>query len=348
MPAAHPIKITRAEAFGLRIPFDERVRENMLDNYRRENSDRAFYSPWVVRIHTDAGLSGLGEATEDPRPQIERLVGRSVYDFFHDASVGNGFMMAVYDVVAQAAGVPIARLFSPNPRRTIQQIWWSHAFRPRLMEAETRRGVELGYTVHKIKARPYEDTVQQVAVMTGVVPSDYQILIDANGSFGSPGRALETAKELLRFPQVKAFETPIPHEDLPGYRRLRRDLPLQLAVHWEGVDVRTYMTENLCDAYVVEDWQWGPALAEKNELCSLTGQSLWVENGLFTGISQAFQAQCAAAYPNIRYTISLTHIAEDDIVVEPFLVEGGLHTVSQKPGLGVPLDEKALEKYRVA
>jgi L-alanine-DL-glutamate epimerase-like enolase superfamily enzyme len=183
--------------------------------------------------------------------------------------------------------------------------------------------------------------------MAEVIPSDYQILMDANSSFGSPGRTLDVAKELRRFPQMKAFENPIPHEDTGGYRRLRQDLPIRLAVHWEAVDVRTYMVEALVDSYVVEDWRWGPALAEKSELCTLTGQTLWVENGLFTGISQAFQAQCAAAHPNIEYTISLTHIAEDDIVVEPFVVERGLHTVSQKPGLGVTLDGKALEKYRV-
>jgi L-alanine-DL-glutamate epimerase-like enolase superfamily enzyme len=47
--------------------------------------------------------------------------------------------------------------------------------------------------------------------------------------------------------------------------------------------------------------------------------------------------------------ISLTHVAEDDIVVEPFVVEkGGYYRVPQKPGLGVTLDQKTLEKYRVA
>ncbi|MBM3744895.1 MAG: hypothetical protein FJW34_03760 [Acidobacteria bacterium] len=340
-------KITRAEAIGLRIPYAERVRENMVANYRRENVDRSYYSPWIVRIHTDAGLVGLGEATTDPREQLAGLSGRTVWSLLHDASRGNGVMMAVYDLAAQAAGVPVCRLFSSQPRRTIQQIWWSHSLRPDLMKAETRRAIEQGYTVHKIKARPYEDTVAQVAAMAEVAPHDYRILVDANGSFGSPGKALAVAEALQRFHQVKAFEQPIAHEDLPGHREIRKHLKLRLAVHWEAVDVRSFMLESLCDSFVVEDFRWGPALTEKSALCELTGQTLWVENGLNTGLSQVFQAHMAAALPNVEFTISLTHVAEDDVVIEPFVMDRGRYTVPQKPGIGVTLDQPAVDKYRV-
>lgn len=342
------MKITRTEAIGLRIPFAQRVRENMLANYRRENSDRADYPAWIVKIHTDAGLVGLGEASPDPRPFLAGLNGRSVWELLHDGSRGGAVMIAIYDLAAQAAGVPVARLFSSEPRRTIQQIWWSHSLRPALMQAEARRGLELGYTVHKIKARPYEDPVAQVAAIVEVVPQDYQILLDANGSFATPGKTLAVAEALRRFHQVKGFEQPIAHEDLVGYRQIRRDLPMRLAVHWEGVDARTFVLDSLCDAFVVEDFLWGPALMNKSAICALSGQNLWVENGLNTGISQVFQAHQAAALPNVEFTISLTHVAEDDIVIEPFVVKQGLYSLPQKPGLGVTLDENAMEKYRVA
>src|SRR5512139_3476969 len=101
---AKPIKITKCEVFGLRIPFDKRVRENMIRNYQRENSDRADYTPWIVRISTDAGIIGIGEANADPRPGANRVVGRSVWELLHDGSVGGAIMIAVYDVVGQAVG----------------------------------------------------------------------------------------------------------------------------------------------------------------------------------------------------------------------------------------------------
>ena len=86
---------------------------------------------------------------------------------------------------------------------------------------------------------------------------------------------------------------------------------------------------------------------EKSALCELTGQKLWVENGLNTGVSQVFQAHMAAALPNVEFTISLTHVAEDDVVVEPFMLDRGRYTLPQKPGIGVTLDERAVDKYRV-
>jgi len=351
LPAASrtPLKITRTEAFRVRIPYSRHLRENMLENYRRESANRADYPTWIVKVYTDGGLVGVGEGGQtDSRPPVARLEGRSVWDALHDTSAGPAASIAVYDLAAQAAGLPVARLFCANPRTTIRQIWWSHSFRPELLRSETQRGLELGYTVHKVKARPYEDLTAQVAAMVEVVPPDYQIYIDANGSFVTPGKTLALARALERYVQVKGFEQPIAHEDIVGYRRIRRELPLRLAVHREAVDARTFMLESLCDAFVIEDFTWGLSLMQYSALCDLTGQKLWVENGLNTGISQAFQAHMAAALPNVEFTISLTHIGEDDLVEEPFEVsKGGFYQVPTRAGLGVRLDEKAAQKYRV-
>src|ERR1017187_3660882 len=184
--APHKLKITRSEAFGLRIPFNERVRENMLENYRRENIER-IYMPWIMKIYTDAGLIGLGESEFDPRAHLQAMQGHDVWEFVNDQTVGPGIMIAIYDLVAQAAGIPVCKLFSPEPRKLIQHTWWSHSLRPALLREETKRGMELGYRVHKIKARPYEDPIEQVAAMAEVAPHDYEIYIDANGSFISAG-----------------------------------------------------------------------------------------------------------------------------------------------------------------
>lgn len=344
----HKLQIARSEAFGLRIPFNERVRENMLENYRRENIERV-YTPWIIKIYTDVGLIGIGESEFDPRAHLEAMKGRNVWEFLNDESVGPGIMVAIYDLVAQAAGIPVCKLFSPEPRKLVQYAWWSHSLRPTLLREETKRGVELGYAVHKIMARPYEDPIEQVAAMAEVAPHDYQIYIEANGSFVSAGRTLAVAEGLRRYGQFKGFEEPVANEDLVSYREIRKHLPCRLAVHFDSVDHRSFMLESLNDAFVVEDSRWGPALAEKAELCRLTGQRLWVENGLFSGISQVYAAHQCAALRGVEFILSLTHIAEDDIVAEPFTVEkGGLYRIPQTPGLGITLDEKALLKYRIA
>jgi L-alanine-DL-glutamate epimerase-like enolase superfamily enzyme len=61
-----------------------------------------------------------------------------------------------------------------------------------------------------------------------------------------------------------------------------------------------------------------------------------------------FQAQQAAAFPGVAYTIGCAHMAEDDLVNEPFTVREGFYQLPQKPGMGVTVDEAALDKYRTA
>jgi L-alanine-DL-glutamate epimerase-like enolase superfamily enzyme len=155
------------------------------------------------------------------------------------------------------------------------------------------------------------------------------------------------ARQLQRFFFVKGFEEPIPCPDIEGYRILRRDLPLRLAVHWgdDRVDERTFVLERLCDAFVVEDYLWGEGMLFKVGVTDLSHQRLWVENGLATGITQVCQAHQALAF-GFEYSISQTNILEDDLVVEPFLVEEGYYTVPTRPGLGITLDPDALERYR--
>ena len=43
----------------------------------------------------------------------------------------------------------------------------------------------------------------------------------------------------------------------------------------------------------------------------------------------------------------LSPFHEDDLMAEPFEMKDGFYTVPTKPGLGVSLDEAAIDKYRV-
>jgi L-alanine-DL-glutamate epimerase-like enolase superfamily enzyme len=91
----------------------------------------------------------------------------------------------------------------------------------------------------------------------------------------------------------------------------------------------------------------GKTLAQRALMAEVTGVPLWIEYGTQSGISQVFQAHQAAAYPGIEFTITVSHCLEDDFMIEPFIMDSGYYSVPTKPGLGVTLDENAVEKYRV-
>ena len=67
------------------------------------------------------------------------------------------------------------------------------------MASEAKLGYELGYRVHKVKARPFEDPVEQAEAITSAVPPGFRIWADANWTWYSVGRAIELAERLSRF-----------------------------------------------------------------------------------------------------------------------------------------------------
>ena len=144
--------------------------------------------------------------------------------------------MAVYDLMGKAAGVPVARLFAPRPKEKIVQTWWSQCYSPAVMASEAKLGYERGYRVHKIKARPWEDPVEQAAAICAAVPRDMKIRVDANASWQTVDHTLEVVRKLAQFSNYFAIESPVPRQDVDAYRRLRGKIPMGIAEHIDGLD----------------------------------------------------------------------------------------------------------------
>jgi len=333
----------------VRVPIHERVRESLVASFRRQERNQTAFDSTLVWIDTDVGLTGIGEAMLPPeraRVLLEKMVGRSPWDFLLDDDI-QGILIAVYDLLGQAVELPIARLFASRPKEKIVQTWWSQCYPPEEMAAEARLGAELGYRVHKIKVRPWQDPVAQLAAITDAVPKDFRIWADANSYWGTVEKTQDLCRQLARFPSLFGIESPIPRTDTAGYRRLKGTLPFKLAEHIEALDAMLYVRENLVDAFIVGAPRLGRTMVRHNALAELSGKALWVEHSIQTGIAQVFQAHQAAALPGIELAISITGCLEDDLMVEPFSMEQGYYRVPQKPGLGIRIDDAAVERYRI-
>jgi len=110
-------------------------------------------------------------------------------------------------------------------------------------------------------------------------------------------------------------------------------------------DPMPFLREGLVDAFVVGK-PLGRGLVQRALTAETTRIPLWVEHSTQSGVNQVFQAHQAAAFPAIEYVISVTHVLEDDLMLEPFTVEDGFYEIPTKPGLGVSLDRDAIDKYR--
>ncbi len=350
LAAAPRMRISRYEILSAKIPFSERVRDAWMESWKNQKRDQTDFTVHFVKLHTDEGLVGLGEA-KFPKPQAEavlkKLVGASPWDHLLDDSL-RGIMIAIYDLLGKATGKSVARLFADKPLDRIVPVWWSQCFPPETMASEAKLGTRLGYRVHKVKARPWIDAVKQAEAICAVVPKDFKIWADANGTWETVDKALEMTRALARFPNYFAVETPIPRTNVDGYRAMRGKLALPVAEHVDNLDVEQWTREGLLDAWIVGGSRMGKTLESLARLAKGSRKPIWIEHSIDNGIAQVFQAHQAAAWPSIQYCISVTNVLEDDCMVEPFAVRDGYYRIPRKPGLGVSLDEAAVDKYRVA
>ena len=347
LPAASAQRITRYDLIPTRVPMDARVREAWQRSFFRQGRFQTHYEPAIVRLFSEGGLVGVGDAdmpAESARTILDSLVGSSPWEHLLDDRLG-GILVAIYDLIGKATGLPVAKLFAARPKTRIQQTWWSQCFPPDLMASEAKRGADLGYRVHKVKARPWEDPIEQAEAICDVIPRDMRVWVDANAWWGSVGRTLHFCERLAQFHNYFAIESPFDRQRIADYRLLKGKTALQVTEHIPA-DPMPFVREGLVDAFVVGK-PMGRTLVQRALMAEQTRIPLWVEHSISSGINQVFQAHQAAAFPGIEYAISVTHVLEDDLMLEPFQMRDGFYEVPREPGLGVSLDLDAIEQYRV-
>lgn len=301
------MRISRYEIIPTHVPWDERVREMAIRNWRRENMDVPYSPHTIVKLYTDEGLIGIGEGGSEAL--LKRMVGHSPWEFFFNDTIG-GAQTAIYDLLGKATGLPVCRLISPNPKKRIIQAYWSLSYPPDMIAQEAKRGADQGYRVHKVKIRPWEDPVAQAHAIFSVVPSGYRVWGDANHFWGSVARTLHYATKLAEIPGYFGLESPL--RSTEEYRQLRGKVPLRLAEHWGLVDPMLAAREGLLDANISASPTFGRTIFGQNAFAQMYHIPLWDESSCWSGIGLAVQAHQAAAYPGIEFTINAAVTAEED------------------------------------
>ena len=155
------MRISHYDVIPIKMPLHERVRDAWLRSWKLQGRFQTHYYATMVRVHTDEGLVGVGNARMAParaRGILDGMLGHSPWEYLLDDDLG-GILVPVYDLIGQATGLPVSRLFSTSPKEKIVQTWWSQCFPLNLMASEAKLGADLGYRVHKVKARPWEDPI---------------------------------------------------------------------------------------------------------------------------------------------------------------------------------------------
>lgn len=226
----------------------------------------AYRTNWVfVKVLTDAGLHGVGEATLEYREltvaqavqELERhLVGKNPHNieaFWHDAyrdaywrggpvlmSALSGVEMALWDVKGKALGVPVYQLLGGKVREEIPCYangWFAPAKTPDEFAEKAVTAVAAGFKGLKwdpfgkawmnISKRELRQALDCVQAVVEAVGNDVDVLIEGHGRFNVPA-AVRIGHALEDF-DVTWFEEPLPPDNQEGLAEVKRRIRIPVA-----------------------------------------------------------------------------------------------------------------------
>lgn len=372
------MKITHIESYAVQIPLKPERR--MISALGQHTVSRYV----VVRIETDAGIDGVGEATVMPRWSGESVWGtKAMIDqvlapllIGHDpadiagidqlmdrATVHNWFTksaieMACWDIVGKAAGKPIYELLGGAVRsRAIRCRFSMGAYSPERARTRTQQLVQEGFTTIKVKVGtvPSED-IERVRIVREIIGPDLGIVIDANTGYDAE-TAIAVFDE-LRDCNVGLFEQPTPDGDYAALAQVRRAIqPTKVMADdmaFNLIHAKECIRNDAVDVISVYPGKNGGIRkckeiveysAQHNVACSMGSNLEW-------DIATAAMCHLVVACSNLKIEefpgdILGPEYHEIRIVKEPVKIHGPIVEISDRPGLGVDVDWALVEKLRM-
>jgi L-alanine-DL-glutamate epimerase-like enolase superfamily enzyme len=318
------MKITDVEAIHLRLPDVEEIADGTQDVL-------------VVKIHTDTGLTGVGEVTsqsyvckavfEAPRSAERRhglahlLRGQDPLDveglwqhlYYHTNRYGrrgaavhalSGADIALWDLRGKAVGKPVYELLGGPQRRSVRA-YASYLFgeTPRETADLARKTVDLGLTAVKFGwgsfGRNAAEDLAQVEAARRAIGNEHDLMVDA-GLKWDAATALERAR-LLAPLQIQWLEEPLSQDDRKGYAQLCSQAPVPIAAGEGGVTRWDFDDLIECGVHVLQpDVAFCGGLTVCREVSRLAGAAgrRCVPHCFSTGINLAASLHWMAACPD--------------------------------------------------
>jgi muconate cycloisomerase len=341
-------------------------------------------SPFVIlRVHTDAGITGLGEVSCTPVWSGEDSVTavHIIRDFLEPAIVGeeardierltakmgravaghpftkSGIEIALWDILGKSCGLPVYRLLGGAVRETIPIKMSVSGVGPERAAEIARWAMAKSLKALKVKVgiEPESDIKRVAAVRAAIGPS-VRLGIDANGGW-STRAAIRTIRRMVDESNIYFAEQPVAPLDLQWLVDVRRSVPVPVMADESCYTLQDAMAlaragaADVLSTYVGKGGGIGPArkIAAVAEAAGLT---CTVGSNLELGVASAAMAHLAAATTGIGAEEFPCDILgplgyEHDLLATPIEFRDGAVRVPDGPGLGVTLDEGMLARFRV-
>ncbi len=306
-----------------------------------------YYGPsrrTIYVVHTDNGLTGLGESgTPEPQEVIDQYLGSNPFAWIGDeTSLGLG--TAMYDLMGQAADVPVYKLFGQQHRSWVPVGSWTVSTHPERMAEAVTHYAARGYTWMKYHLSPFENVFDQTEAMQRVAPPGFKVHYDFT-MHGTDDHMPELLDKLAEYPLAGCFEDPLPPGDIEGYIDLRKRAKLPIVLHHFPLGASYEVLMSPADIYMLGHSRIGDAVRRAG-LFAAAGKPFMLQN-VGGAITRAMAIHMMAAFPTATFHChNDTETWQSDVVKERLEPVNGFVRVPEKAGLGLTLDREALERLK--
>lgn len=325
---------------------------------------------WLfVKVFTDEGIYGLGEASGWPRVvetaikdltpllvgedpfQIEKLWQKMLLAMMGHGMTGivgsgamTGIEMALWDLKGKALDTPVWNLLGGKIRDKI----WAYAHASTAERAQEL--VERGFSA--LKTGGVEQPLQRVRTIREAVGPDVDLMVDAHGPPWLTTRDAIRMGQALEEYDLLFYEDPVAPENVEAIARVSEAVDLPIAAgerHSHIYGVRELIEREIIDVVQPDTGRAG-GLMQMKKIAALAEAHFITfapHSGSLGPVAEFACLHLLATLPNF---LIMEHL-EDDVpqryeVVTPLpqIVDGHI-MVPDRPGLGVDIVEEVVERH---
>ena len=283
---------------------------------------------------------------------------RGSMEFFCAVS---GLEQALWDIVGKASGQPVFNLLGGRTRRKMRVYanGWGGANTPDELARRAKAVVGLGFNALKFDPFPgpwrafidriqAEEAVERMRAVREAVGPGVDILVEVHRRL-APMHAIRVAQAMEPFAPFW-FEEPVSARDLSSLAEVRQAIALPVVTGEELYTKNEFrevfdrraadiLNPDVCNCGGILELREIGAMAEAHHV------AVAPHNYNSTTVGLAATLHASAGMPNFLITEYFVNFekAGREIAHNPFIVEGGFITLPDRPGLGIELDEQALE-----
>lgn len=343
----------------------------------------------IVEIITDEGITGIGEIAPIPEfgsgtlsqavaqlpamaVQLHSLQLNEALDCISaaiaagtlPAATACGLEIALFDALGKLEGRTVGELLMYNNSSALlpaSDRAFPHAAIPvnaiigaatvETAIAAARQAVAAGFGCVKLKVgSDTRETIERVAAVREAIGPAIHLRLDANEAWN-----IEQACDILNSCagyDIQYVEQPLKADDLAGMGKLRREVPVPIAVDEALCDlasVRQALSQESADIFIIKPQLVGGLCMSRQMIREAADQGIQcvVTSSIESGIGLVAALHLATASPEITLECGLAtlHLLADDLLMDDLPIHHGSLAVPTAPGLGVRLDRGALQRY---